>query len=281
MVTYGGTGLGTISQLFADRQGSIVAQLTSGGVNTGLNTYDEYGIPGAGNTGRFQYTGQIWLAEIGMYHYKARVYSPYLGRFMQTDPIGYADQTNLYAYVGNDPINSADPTGAFEVRARSAGEARRLESMINSIAEGTYRFNGQNALEKVGESRHPEQYSETYSATLDAMIASPNVATMEISQTINDNGTVVDLDQRGGGGATSSGSNPTIIVTGNPQNGRAMGADGQPLSQSAAEVLMHEVVVEAGPQMLGGVQKSIGPENQVRGEIPNARERAWDPNHPN
>ena len=108
IVVYEGAGR---TWLQADPQGSVSALSDDAGNLIAADSYGPWGEPGLLQQGRFGYTGQAYLSDLKLYHYKARAYSPRLGRFLQPDPIGTAGGINLYEYAGGDPINNSDPDG--------------------------------------------------------------------------------------------------------------------------------------------------------------------------
>jgi RHS repeat-associated protein len=93
---------------------SVVALTNSSGNTVEVYEYDVYGRVGAtdaNHPNRFMFTGREYDKETGLYYYRARYYNPQIGRFLQTDPVGYGAGMNLYAYCGNNSTNCIDPSG--------------------------------------------------------------------------------------------------------------------------------------------------------------------------
>src|SRR5919106_100716 len=89
-------------------------------------TYDPFGATsasGEASANPFQYTGREHDGATGLYYYRTRYYSPELHRFIAEDRLEIEPwETNLYAYVGNDPVGFVDPYGQHSV-AIAAGAA--------------------------------------------------------------------------------------------------------------------------------------------------------------
>jgi len=97
-----------------DALGSVVALTNSSGNTVQVYEYDVYGQVGSSDPNhpnRFLFTGREFDKETGLYYYRARYYNPQIGRFLQTDPVGYGAGMNLYAYCGNGAVNWGDPSG--------------------------------------------------------------------------------------------------------------------------------------------------------------------------
>jgi RHS repeat-associated protein len=78
--------------------------------------YSVYGQVAASTnflTNPYMFTGRRFDLETGLYFLRARYYNPHIGRFMQTDPIGYGAGMNLHAYCGNNPVGRTDPSGLY------------------------------------------------------------------------------------------------------------------------------------------------------------------------
>ena len=105
---------GTTGYYEQDGLGTVTSLSDVNGNPANTYTYDSFGNLTASTgtiTNPFQYTGREFDQESGIYEYRARYYDQGVGRFASEDPRRFNEGVNFYRYVGNSPINLADPSG--------------------------------------------------------------------------------------------------------------------------------------------------------------------------
>jgi RHS repeat-associated protein len=115
-----GTSSGGFVFYLQDKTGNTLALTDASGTIVGAYAYSPYGavVNKSGTaTTPFTYVGAYGVMDEGsnLYFMENRYYDADTGRFIQRDPIGFAGgQTNLYAYVGGNPVTKIDSKGLRE-----------------------------------------------------------------------------------------------------------------------------------------------------------------------
>jgi RHS repeat-associated protein len=92
------------------------------------------GISALGNP--YLFTGRQFDYETDLYYYRARYYNPDIGRFLQTDPVGYQAGMNWYNYCGGNPLNYTDPSGEGILKWLYTGDWNASDEVYNATVQG-------------------------------------------------------------------------------------------------------------------------------------------------
>ena len=116
----------TTYMIIKDQVGSILQLVDQNGNVAQDIEYDEFGVMLVNSNPDFQplgFASGLYDPDTKLTRFGVRDYNPNVGRWVQRDPIKFqGGTTNLYEYVGNDPVNYVDPTGlATNLICRSVG----------------------------------------------------------------------------------------------------------------------------------------------------------------
>ncbi len=139
---------GGIEYYHYDGQGNVIALSDNTGGASENYIYDPYGKTETNTGNVYRHKGRRLDFETGYYYYRARYYDPEIGRFLSADPIGYGDGLNMYAFVGNDPMNYRDPSGT-DFCADNPNTCESQEQAWNQLVSNPWASAGQ-ALGAVG-----------------------------------------------------------------------------------------------------------------------------------
>lgn len=132
------TSNGSYYYLF-DLRGSVAGLTDSSGSMVDKYSYDPYGnltspANAAPVANPWRYDAAYFDASTGLYHLGARYYDPKLGRFTQVDPSHR--ESNSYAFVQGDPVDSSDPSGLGRLNDEIANDANYAQvfGVIGGVA---------------------------------------------------------------------------------------------------------------------------------------------------
>lgn len=114
-----------------------------------------------------RFPGQYLDTETGLYYNYFRDYDPSIGRYIESDPIGFEGGINTYGYVSGNPLQYVDPYGLHEETLNPAGALFGIGLIAAALS---------------GNEAAQDLFADLGDAISDMMAAQGNVADTQIVQ---------------------------------------------------------------------------------------------------
>lgn len=119
-----------------DMSGSCIGWRDASGNTVASWSYDSFGNPSSQEWGPWGFWGKYKDSLTGMVYFGLRDYIPEQGRWLTRDPKGEIDSSNLYVFVGNNPVTRCDEWGAFSLSQTCSGIFDGISGFFSDVRNG-------------------------------------------------------------------------------------------------------------------------------------------------